>query len=222
MTIGERIKQARKDAKMTQRELAEKLKISYVGISQYERGIRTPKLDTLKKIADALGTDVNFLMSGKTLEQRDKEFIRKLQDYVDSAYNMSARIQQLREKHGLSYSEMSQKTGIPEQTIKRYEKGILNPKAKDLQLIALSLGESVGALLGYGDDHLTTVLIAEHPDDVVILDERGAPHFYYEETLEQQKQLDSLFMKLNKEGQQEAIKRIEDLTYNPIYQKNKD
>ena len=50
---------ARKKAGLTQKALADKLGIPYQGISQYERGVRKPKLETLDRIAEALG--VNFL-----------------------------------------------------------------------------------------------------------------------------------------------------------------
>lgn len=55
MTTGERIKAARKAAGMTQAELAAKLEISYVGVSQWERDLRNPKRETLRRIAEALG-----------------------------------------------------------------------------------------------------------------------------------------------------------------------
>lgn len=58
MTIGERIKEARKRAGMTQKELAEKLGIPYQGIGQWENNLRKPKLETLRKIAAALSVDV--------------------------------------------------------------------------------------------------------------------------------------------------------------------
>ena len=57
MTTGQLIRTARKKKKMTHAELAEKLNISYVGISQWENGIRNPKYDTIRKIADALGVE---------------------------------------------------------------------------------------------------------------------------------------------------------------------
>lgn len=201
MELSDRIKTIRKSKHITQKELAARINKSFSTVQKYELGKATPPLDVLGDIARELNVPIN-----------------KLLGYED----MGVRIQQLREKHGLSHSEMSQKTGIPARTIKRYEEGVWAPKAKDLQLIALSLSESVGALVGYGDDNLTTILIAEHPDDVVILDERGTPHFYYEETLEQQKQLDSLFMKLNEEGQRVAVERVEELTKIPDYQKKTD
>lgn len=61
MTTGERIKEARKRAGLTQKQLADKLGISYVGISQWENNQRNPKLETLQRIADALGVDVETI-----------------------------------------------------------------------------------------------------------------------------------------------------------------
>ena len=55
MTIGERIKQARKARRMSQKELAEKIGVQPANISQFERGSRNPKLEHIKKIASALG-----------------------------------------------------------------------------------------------------------------------------------------------------------------------
>lgn len=58
LNTGEKIKQARKKAGITQKELGKKLKVSQAMIGQYESGKRKPKLETLDKIADALGADV--------------------------------------------------------------------------------------------------------------------------------------------------------------------
>lgn len=55
MTTGQRIKAARERAGMTQAELAAKLGIPYQSVSQWERGTRNPKQETLKRIAAALG-----------------------------------------------------------------------------------------------------------------------------------------------------------------------
>ena len=83
MTVGERIKAARKNAGMTQKELADKLNISYVGVSQWENNLRNPKFETLQRIADALDTEVNIFISGQTLEQRDQA----MKDYVAKRFN---------------------------------------------------------------------------------------------------------------------------------------
>lgn len=61
MTTGERIKAARKEAGMTQGELAARLNIPAQSVSQWERDLRNPKVETLKKIAVALGVTVSEL-----------------------------------------------------------------------------------------------------------------------------------------------------------------
>lgn len=74
MTVGERIRKARKDSGLTQNQLAAKLSISYVNISQLERGERSPSVDTLQKIADALDIPVGELLG--TIPQPDREYER--------------------------------------------------------------------------------------------------------------------------------------------------
>lgn len=54
MNTGERIKNARKKAGLTQAQLGEKLGISYQTIAQWENNLRNPKVDTIFKIAQAL------------------------------------------------------------------------------------------------------------------------------------------------------------------------
>ena len=55
MTTGEKIKRARLDKGLTQKELGEKLGgISQQQIGQWETGKANPKIETLKRIADAL------------------------------------------------------------------------------------------------------------------------------------------------------------------------
>lgn len=66
MTTGERIRQARKSAGMTQAELAHKLGISAAGIAQWENDLRNPKIETLRKLADALGVTPGYLLYGDT------------------------------------------------------------------------------------------------------------------------------------------------------------
>lgn len=62
MTTGQLIKEARKRTGMTQKQLAEKLGISYVNISQLENEQRAPKYDTIQRIAAALGVSVSSLL----------------------------------------------------------------------------------------------------------------------------------------------------------------
>lgn len=62
MTTGQRIKEARKRANMTQAELARKLSIPFQSVSQWERDVRNPKYETLQNIAEALDVTVGYLI----------------------------------------------------------------------------------------------------------------------------------------------------------------
>lgn len=72
MTTGQRIKEARKKAGLTQAALAEKLGISYVGVSQWENDLRNPKYETLQRIATALGVSVADLLGQDKQEESSK------------------------------------------------------------------------------------------------------------------------------------------------------
>lgn len=58
MNIGEQIKNIRKAAGLTQKQLAEKAGVAAISIQQYERGVREPKLEAVRRIAIALGITV--------------------------------------------------------------------------------------------------------------------------------------------------------------------
>ena len=61
MTVGDRIKEARKRANLTQQEVSDKLGIKVPSYQQYESGKRNPKRETLQKIAEALEVDASDL-----------------------------------------------------------------------------------------------------------------------------------------------------------------
>lgn len=50
------LREARKRAGLTQKQLAEKMGVTISFVSQYENGYRTPKPETLEKFSSALGT----------------------------------------------------------------------------------------------------------------------------------------------------------------------
>lgn len=61
------LKRIRKENGLSQEELAHRLNTTKSYISAYETGKRKPKLDTIKKIAAALGCNVNALISKETI-----------------------------------------------------------------------------------------------------------------------------------------------------------
>ncbi|EMA6341720.1 MULTISPECIES: helix-turn-helix domain-containing protein [Bacillus cereus group] len=65
MTLGLRIRSLRESKKLTQKMLAEKLKIPNQNLSNYERGFRQPDYETLEKIADFFDVSTDYLL-GRT------------------------------------------------------------------------------------------------------------------------------------------------------------
>jgi len=59
--LYDRIKEARTKAKMTQREVAEKIGVAVSTYSGYERGASDPDVNTLCKIMSILSVDANFI-----------------------------------------------------------------------------------------------------------------------------------------------------------------
>lgn len=62
VAIGNRIKVMREQANLTQEQLAELVDISPTHMSVIERGVKTPKLDTFVRIANALGVSADVLL----------------------------------------------------------------------------------------------------------------------------------------------------------------
>jgi len=63
--IGKHIKSYREQSKMTQEELAETLSVTRQAVSNWECGKTQPDIETLHKIADALGVTVEELIYGE-------------------------------------------------------------------------------------------------------------------------------------------------------------
>lgn len=83
--IGERIKEARQERGLSQEELAQIINSTKSAISRYESGKRQPRIEQLKSIASALDVDVNWLMNGYTLEQRDQVWKEKVSRRFEEA-----------------------------------------------------------------------------------------------------------------------------------------
>ena len=68
MTTGQRIQQARKKAGLSQKQLGGKLGLSASMIGQWENDLRNPKMETLERIADALGVPLSEICSKDLLK----------------------------------------------------------------------------------------------------------------------------------------------------------
>lgn len=65
--LGKKVRRIRQELGLTQEQLGERASLHYTYIGQVERGTKLPSLKTLKKIASALNTDLDYF-----LEEGDK------------------------------------------------------------------------------------------------------------------------------------------------------
>jgi transcriptional regulator with XRE-family HTH domain len=85
MNIGERIKSLRNKKGWTQKDLAQKVGLTYIQIGRYEKQKAMPSSDVLQKIAAVLDTTADFLMNGSTGDQahqniKDKELLQLFEE----------------------------------------------------------------------------------------------------------------------------------------------
>ena len=90
--IGKFIAKCRKDKKMTQSELAEKLGVTDKSIGNWENGRNMPDLSLFKPLCDVLGITINDLLSGEKIskdkyQERFEENIVNTIDYSTKRIN---------------------------------------------------------------------------------------------------------------------------------------
>ena len=73
MDLGKNIAKARKNANMTQEQLAEKLQVARQTVSKWEAGTTMPTVPGLVKLAEALKTDCNSLLAEEEKQPEIKQ-----------------------------------------------------------------------------------------------------------------------------------------------------
>ena len=71
--LPERLKNLRKEAGLTQRQIAEKLQVGQNSYSNWEKGKRTPIQPTIEKLAEILNTSTDYLLGKTDIPDRDLE-----------------------------------------------------------------------------------------------------------------------------------------------------
>ena len=190
LTIGERIRQARNEKGLTQKQLGSISGTSEITIRQYELGKRQPRIEQLQRIADALNISAYDLIenAGDTLDPLLPASWRGmgLQDTVFDENALRFFLEQL-----IHYEEFA-----PE----KYEK-----LKKVMYLLAFSSG--LGEILyDYGSIY----------DDKEV--DAGFEYQRQQEKTPGN-HLIEIFDTLNDDGQQKAIERVEELTEIPRYRR---
>ena len=89
LKIGKYIQHLRKEAGMTQKELADKLSISFQAVSKWENGDTLPDTGILQDLCEVLGTTADMLLKGGTVVSVERG-VMHLSDVVKGFENLES------------------------------------------------------------------------------------------------------------------------------------
>ena len=93
MQFGDVLKKLRKEKGMTQRELANEMRISHSSIGLYEQNRREPEYELLCKFADFFNTDIDYLL-GRTLKnKKENADSRKAKKHLERLQRETTKIE---------------------------------------------------------------------------------------------------------------------------------
>lgn len=197
--IGQNLRTLRESRNMTQRELADMLKVSQTAIALWEKGVREPRLGQLRQIADALGVALADL----TGEGASETYFEAERQKIGQNYK------KIREELGLLQEQISQKTGIPVSEIKKIENGSFDSlKNENFEYLTSFFEKTIE------DERHIARTWAFEPDDAVESSPFRSEFKHMQEEFDTDPRNYSLmraFLKLNDLGKREAIKRTSEL-----------
>lgn len=90
MLFGDVLKKVRKEAGITQRELAKKIKVSASAIGLYEQNRREPEYELLCKFADFFDTDLDYMLGRSFQNKKETSEFRNVKDALKFALKTKA------------------------------------------------------------------------------------------------------------------------------------
>ena len=88
--LSERLKSLRLEAKISQKEISDKLKISQPSYAQWEKGIRVPNIERLQELSKILNTSTDYLL-GNTDNKNSTKFEDDLEESLNTARAFSGK-----------------------------------------------------------------------------------------------------------------------------------
>ena len=90
--IGEQIKAAREQSKLTQEQFAERIDVSPQYVSDLERGVVGASIATLKSICTVLGVSSDQILFGAEIENRAAAIAEKCKSLSEKQYMILSEI----------------------------------------------------------------------------------------------------------------------------------
>jgi transcriptional regulator with XRE-family HTH domain len=102
--VGARLRTARRSAGFTQRQLAEQLGVESITVSRWERGVTTPSLPRLRRIAELTETTVSDLVRSPDAQTTHGAELAALREELAETRELVDRIARALERLGQTRS----------------------------------------------------------------------------------------------------------------------
>lgn len=108
MSLGENIRKARKNKKLTQKELGKLIDRTEITIRKYEADNVVPSIEILQKIADVLADDINNLLGFNKIEVKVHTTFKEafFQFITDKRYLLDAREYETIEEYNEEFEKL--------------------------------------------------------------------------------------------------------------------
>jgi len=147
-SFTERLISLRKEAGLTQKEIAKKLQISQPQYARTENGGRKPNGATLEKFAKFFNVSVSYLLGETSIRNFTELTTSKEQSHAPSGQTIGERLKSARKEAGLLQEEVAEHFNITQQAYQVWESGKRNPKKETLQKLADYFNVSYAYLAG--------------------------------------------------------------------------
>ena len=131
-----RLKELRKEKKLTQKELAEKTDIPYRTLQRWENGESQIKPEKAEKLANFFGVSIAHLLG-----YEDNDFEKANQN----------RLKELRKEKALTQADLAELLEVTKLTISNWENGVSSIKSDRLKKLCEIFDVDVPYLLGYNN-----------------------------------------------------------------------
>ncbi len=126
--IGKYIKRKRIEIHLTQKELAEKLNISFQAVSKWETGTTLPDTAILLELSDCLEVTVDQILNAGEFRKRMNKNINV--DEVKMAIKSILKIKEVLGSNSSIYKSIT--NGLNNGTLENFEEALLDPKQREI------------------------------------------------------------------------------------------
>lgn len=105
----ERLKSLRKEAGLTQKEIADHFKTSPQSYAQWEKGLRSPSKESLEKLAQFFNVSTDYLLGNSELKKPEEQLSNVELLFRKTSKNMTPEQKETFQKELLEFMEIRRK-----------------------------------------------------------------------------------------------------------------